>query len=73
MTYYVHAAVEVHSIDTDCRIILDSQIDVLADTEAKVARFTEVLLSQFVFFYFETALEYFFCFWTSNSDMDLAN
>lgn len=32
-----HAAVKVHAVDTDRRIILDAQIDVLANTESKVA------------------------------------
>lgn len=34
-----HAAVEVHSVDTNCRVILDSQIDVLANSETEVAGF----------------------------------
>lgn len=32
-----HAAVKVHAIDTNRRIILNAQIDVLADTESEVA------------------------------------
>ena len=32
-----HAAVKVHAVDTNRRIILDAQIDVLADTESEVA------------------------------------
>lgn len=32
----IHAAVEVHSVDTNCWIVLDTKIDVLADTESKV-------------------------------------
>ena len=38
-----HAAIEVHAVDTNSRIILDSKIDVLADTEPEVARLREVL------------------------------
>lgn len=33
----LHAAVKVHAVDTDCRVILDAQIDMLADTESEVA------------------------------------
>lgn len=33
----LHAAVEVHAVDTDRRIILDAQIDVFADPESEVA------------------------------------
>ena len=32
-----HAAVKVHAIDTNCGIILDAQINVLANTESEVA------------------------------------
>ena len=32
-----HAAVKVHAIDTDRRIILDAQINVFTDTESEVA------------------------------------
>ena len=32
-----HAAVKVHAVDTDRRIILDAQINVFADPEAEVA------------------------------------
>jgi len=31
-----HAAVEVHSVDTNCWVVLDTEIDVFADTEAEV-------------------------------------
>ena len=34
-----HAAVKVHAVDTDRGIILDAQIDVLADTESEVPSF----------------------------------
>jgi hypothetical protein len=32
-----HAAVEVHSVDTNSRVVLDAEIDVFADTETEVA------------------------------------
>ena len=44
-----HAAVEVHSVDTNRRVVLDTKIDVFADTEAEVASLREVALSEFVF------------------------
>jgi len=37
LSFPCHAAVEVHAVDTDRRVVLDSQINVLADTEAEVA------------------------------------
>ena len=41
--------IEVHSIDTDAWVILDSQIDVLLDTKSKVAGAGEGVLVQLVF------------------------
>lgn len=52
-----HAAVKVHSVDTNTRVILNAEIDVFADTEAEVASLGEVLLSQFVFLDLEATLE----------------
>ena len=54
-----HAAVEVHAVDTNRRIILDAQINVLGNSKPKVAGFGKVLLSQFVFFHLQTALKNF--------------
>lgn len=34
----IHAAVEVHSVDTNRWIILDAQIDMFADAETEIAR-----------------------------------
>ena len=65
-----HAAVEVHSIDTNRRIVLDAQINVLADAEPEIASLREVLLPQFVFLNLQTALKDFLRFWTPNCDMD---
>ena len=67
---YLHAAVEVHSVDTDSRIILDSQINVFAYAEAEVARLGEVLLFQLVLPNLEATLEDFFGLRASDSDMD---
>ena len=64
-----HAAVEVHSVDTNCRIVLDPQINVLRDAEAEVASVGEVLLAQLVFLDFETALEDLFGFGASDCDV----
>ena len=43
--------VEIHTIDTDGRIVFQSKIDVLLDTKSKVAGVGEVLTVQFVFLY----------------------
>jgi hypothetical protein len=67
---YSHAAVKVHPVDTNSRIVLDAQIDVLADTEAKVASLRKVLLSQFIFLDFEATLKDLFSLRTSDCDVD---
>ena len=64
-----HAAVKVHAVDTNRWVILDAQIDVLANTESEVASLGEVFLSQFVFLHFEPALEDFFGLGTTDSDV----
>ena len=52
-----HAAVEVHTVDTNAGVVLDTQVDVLADTEAEVTGLGEVPFSQFVLLDLETTLE----------------
>lgn len=52
-----HAAVEVHAVDTDTGVVLDAEIDVLADTEAEVAGLAEVALAQLVLLDLEATLE----------------
>lgn len=52
-----HAAVKVHSVDTNTRVILDTQVNVFADTEAEVAGLGEVALPQLVFLDLEASLE----------------
>lgn len=52
-----HAAVEVHAVDTNGRIVLDAEIDVLADTEAEVASLGEVALAQLVLLDLEATLD----------------
>lgn len=52
-----HNAVEVHSVNTDCRVILDTQIDVFGDTETEVSSLGEVLLSQLVLLDLQTTLD----------------
>ena len=64
-----HTAVEVHSVDTNRRVILDSQIDVFRDAEAEVTRLGEVLLAEFVFLDLETTFEDFFCLRASDADV----
>jgi hypothetical protein len=52
-----HAAVEIHTVDTDRGVVLDAEIDVLADTEAKVTGLAEVALAKLVLLDLEATLE----------------
>jgi hypothetical protein len=67
---YSHAAVEVHSVDTNRRVVLDAEIDVFADAEAEVACLGEVALPQLVFLDLEATLQNFLCFWSPNCDVN---
>jgi len=57
VTGAVHADEEVHTVNTDGGIVLDTQIDVLLDTEAEVAGLGEVGLLQLVLLDLEATLE----------------
>ena len=52
-----HAAVEIHAVDTDGGVVLDTKIDVFADTEAEVAGLREVALAELVLLDLEATLE----------------
>lgn len=57
LTLAGHADVEVHAVDTDGGVVLDTKIDVLADTEAEVASLGEVALAQLVLLDLEATLK----------------
>lgn len=57
LTRASHAAVEVHAVDTNTGVVLDAQVDVLADTEAEVAGLAEVALAELVLLDLEATLE----------------
>jgi len=57
VTGAVHADEEVHTVNTDGGIVLDTQIDVLLDTETEVAGLGEVGLLQLVLLDLEATLE----------------
>ena len=48
--------VEVHTVDTSARVVLDTQIDVLLDAEAETALLTEVSLLELVLLDLEALL-----------------
>jgi len=65
-----HAAVEVHTVNTDRRVVLDSEIDVFADTETEVAGLAEVALAELIFLNLETSLENLLSLRTADSYVD---
>lgn len=54
-----HAAVEVHAVNADRGVVLDTEIDVLADAEAEVAGLGEVPPAELVLLDLEATLENF--------------
>lgn len=67
---HLHAAVEVHAVDTDRWVVLDAQIDVLRDTEAEVASLGEVALAELVLLDLETTLDNLLCLGATDGDVD---
>jgi len=65
-----HAAVEVHAVDTNGRVVLDAEIDVLADTETEVAGLGEVALAELVLLDLEATLENLLSLGASDGDVD---
>jgi hypothetical protein len=64
-----HAAVEVHSVNTNRRVVLDTEIDVFADTEAEITSLREVALSEFVFLDLQSTLQDFLGLWSTDCDV----
>ena len=65
-----HAAVEVHTVDTNSGVVLDAKIDVFADTEAEVASLAEVALAELVLLDLEATLEDFLSLGATDGDVD---
>jgi hypothetical protein len=65
-----HAAVEIHTIDTNRGIVFDTKIDVLVDAEAEVASLAEVALPELVLLDLEATLKNLFGLGATNGDVD---
>jgi len=61
---------EVHAVNTGGGIVLDSEIDVLADSESEVAGLAEVLLEELVLLDLEATLEDLECLLSADGDVD---
>ena len=68
--WHSHAAVEVHSVDTNTRVVLDAQVNVFADTEAEVAGLGEVALAELVLLDLEATLEDLLSLGATDGDVD---
>lgn len=69
-TWSTHNNVEIHTENTDRRIVLDTQIDVFLDTETEVTSLTEVSLFQLVLLNLKTSLQDLLSLRTSNGDVN---
>ena len=67
---HLQVNVEIHAVDTNTRVVLDTQINVLTNTKSKVTSIREVPLSQLVFLDSETTLENFLRLGTTDSDVN---
>lgn len=70
LTWAGHAAVEVHAVDTDRWVVLDTKIDVLGDTETEVAGLGEVALAELVLLDLEATLEDLLSLWATDGNVD---
>ena len=69
-TSSVHDNVEVHTVDTDTWVVLDTQVNVFVNTETEVTSGREVLGSQLVFLDLQTSFQDFFSLWASDGNVD---
>jgi len=65
-----HAAIEIHAVNANGRVIFDTQVDMFADSKAEVACLREVVRAEFIFFDFEAAFEDFFGLRTADGDVN---
>jgi len=65
-----HADVKVHTVNTDRWVVLDTQVNVLVDTETEVAGLGEVALAELVLLDLEATLENLLGLWSADGDVD---
>merc|ERR1712002_1366696 len=62
--------IEIHSINTYARIVLDAKIDMFCNTKAEVSSFGEIDSFQLVLLHFQTLLQNFFSLGSTNGAVD---
>lgn len=65
-----HACVEIHSVNTDRRVVLDTEIDVFGDTETEVTSLGEVALAELIFLDLQSTLQDFLGLWATDGDVN---
>jgi len=68
-TWSTDLDIEIHTVDTSAWVVLDSEIDVLLDTKAKVTTLREVSILEFVLLDLQTLLEDLLGLLTSDGNM----
>jgi hypothetical protein len=66
---YSHAGEEIHSVNSDRWVILDTEIDVFADTETEVTGLREVALAKLVLLDLQSTLQDFLSLWSTDGDV----
>lgn len=69
-TVSAHDNVEVHTVNTDTWVVLDTQVDVLVNTETEVTSGREVSSLQLELLDSQTSLQDLLGLWTSDGDVD---
>lgn len=69
-TWPTHDHVEIHSENTNTRVISGTQIDVFLDTKTKVASFRKVPSSQLVLLNLQPTLKDLLCLWSTDGNVD---
>ena len=64
-----HAGVKVHAVDADRGVVLEAEIDVLADAETEVASLGKVPLAKLVFLNLQSTLENLLSLGSADCDM----
>jgi hypothetical protein len=65
-----HAGIEIHSVNSDRWVVLDTEINVLADTETEVAGLGEVALAELVFLDLQSTLQDFLGLGSADGDVN---
>ena len=65
-----HADVEIHSVDSNSWVVLDTEIDVLGDSETEVTGLREVALAELVLLDLEATLEDLLGLWATDGDVN---